>query len=274
MSPRVDRPRQPGPDPLRTEAHVEAQDALPWLANRTLAGAELERAQAHVATCAACRADLALLRTAHAAGPGPDLDWDPERALARLQPQLDAAQDAPPAQPDQSRAGQPHTGQPRTDQQHTGQPHTDQPDTGQPHTDQPCTGKRQTGLLQRWRTRLAANDGTWLRAAVAAQFGAIAVLAVLLARTAGQADAPHDYRVLGAAGASDAARLVVTFRPDTPERELRRIVRAGGARIVGGPTVTDAWLLGVDGATAPVLARLRAEPAVTLAEPLAPETRP
>jgi len=238
MSPRVDPAL--GADPL----HVEAQDALPWLANGTLAGAELERVQAHVATCEACRADLALLHTARAAGPGPDLDWDPERALARLQPQLlsqlqtldGTAQDAP------ALAAAP----------------------GQPVP----------GLLQRWRTRLAANDGRWLRVAVAAQFCGIAVLAALLARTADRADAPDAYHALGAAGAHDAARLVVTFRPDTPEAELRRIVRAGGAHVVGGPTVTDAWLLGVDGDAAPVLARLRAEPAVTLAEPLSAAPQP
>jgi len=240
MSPRVDPALDATSDPL----HAEAQDALPWLANGTLAGAELERVQAHVATCAGCRADLALLRTARAAGPGPDLDWDPERALARLQPRLlsqlqtldGTAQDAP------ALAAAP---------------------------DQPVPG-----LLQRWRTRLAANDGRWLRAAVAAQFCGIAVLAALLARPADRADAPDTYHALGAAGAHDAARLVVTFRPDTPEAEMRRIVRAGGARVVGGPTVTDAWLLGVDGDTAPVLARLRAEPAVTLAEPLTADPGP
>jgi hypothetical protein len=109
---------------------------------------------------------------------------------------------------------------------------------------------------------------------VAAQFCAIAVLAVLLARLAAQPDSAHDYHVLGAAGSNGAARVVVTFRPDTPERELRRIVRASGARIVGGPTVTDAWLVGADGRLAPVLARLRAEPAVTLAEPLSTDERP
>ena len=204
--------------------HLEAQDALPWLANGTLAGAELERVQAHVETCAHCRADLALLRTVHAAGPGPDLDFDPDRALARLMPQLDAT---PP--------------------------------------------QDKTGLLQRWRNRMAANDGTWLRAAVAFQFCAIAVLAALLARPAAQ---PDSYRVLGAAGANGMARVVVTFRPDTPEAELRRIVRASGARIVGGPTVTDAWLVGADGRLDPVLARLRAEPAVTLAEPLVVDRQP
>jgi anti-sigma factor RsiW len=204
--------------------HLDAQDALPWLANGTLAGAELERVQAHVATCAHCRADLALLRTMHAAGPGPDLAFDPDRALARLMPQLDAV-----------------------------------PETPAP------------GLLQRWRDRVAANDRTWLRAAVAFQFCAIAVLAALLARPAAQ---PDSYRVLGAAGADGMARVVVTFRPDTPEAELRRIVRASGARIVGGPTVTDAWLVGADGGLDPVLARLRAEPAVTLAEPLTVDKQP
>ncbi|MCS0613747.1 zf-HC2 domain-containing protein [Massilia kyonggiensis] len=204
--------------------HLEAQDVLPWLANGTLAGAERERVQAHVESCALCRADLALLRTVHAAGPGPDLDFDPDRALARLMPQLDAT---PP--------------------------------------------QDKTGLLQRWRNRMAANDGTWLRAAVAFQFCAIAVLAALLARPAAQ---PDSYRVLGAAGANGMARVVVTFRPDTPEAELRRIVRASGARIVGGPTVTDAWLVGADGRIDPVLARLRAEPAVTLAEPLIVDRQP
>jgi hypothetical protein len=217
--------------------HCEAQDALPWLANGTLDGTELERVQAHVETCALCRADLAVLRTVHAAGPGPDLDWDPERALGRLLPHLDAplpAQDALAALPAQPAPG----------------------------------------LLQRWRARLAANDNTWLRAAVAMQFCAIAVLAVQLARLSAQPDAAHDYHVLGAAGANGTARVVVTFRPDTPERELRRIVRTSGAHVVGGPTVTDAWLVGADGRVAPVLARLRAEPAVTLAEPLTTDVQP
>jgi hypothetical protein len=63
------------------------------------------------------------------------------------------------------------------------------------------------------------------------------------------------------------------FRPETPERELRRIVRDSGGHLAGGPTAGDAWL--VDGGDArAVLARLRAEPAVTLAEPLGAEGQP
>jgi hypothetical protein len=226
-----------------TARHAEAQDALPWLANGTLAGTELERVQAHVETCADCRADLAALRTVHAAGPGPALDFDPDRALARLLPRLDdaAAVDDDGALPACAPVAEPIAPAP--------------------------------GLLRRWRERFAANDGAWLRVAVAAQCGVIAVLAVLLARPAAHEDADA-YRVLGAGGANGMARVVVTFRPDTPERELRRIVRASGGRIVGGPTVTDAWLVGADGQAAPVLARLRAEPAVTLAEPLTMDGRP
>lgn len=220
-------------------AHREAQELLPWLANGTLGGAELERVQAHLQGCAACRAELALLHTLRAAAPAPLPGCDPEAALARLLPALD---DVAPSAPAAPAAPAP-----------AAVPVETRPD---------------------WRTRLAANDRHWLRAAVALQACAIAVLAVLLARPHTGADAQNGaYHVLGA---SEGARsgLVVAFRPDTPERELRRIVQASGARVVGGPTVTGAWLLDTGRAPAAVAARLRAEPAVTLAEPLGAEGRP
>lgn len=227
MSPRTAR-AAPGGD----DAHQEAQDALPWLANGTLAGAELERVQAHLKACAVCRAELALLHTLRAAGPGAAPDCDPERALARLLPQLDA----PPVAAQAIAEPLP-----------------------------PARG---------WRARLAANDARWLRVAVGLQCAVIAVLAVLLARPAGAPDTQDGaYRVLGAEPGAQG-RLVVTFRPDTPERELRRIVLASGARIVGGPTVTGAWMLGADEAPAAVAARLRVQPAVTLAEPIGAQERP
>jgi hypothetical protein len=104
-----------------------------------------------------------------------------------------------------------------------------------------------------------------------AQGGVIVLLAALLARPDGAGEA---YRALGAVAAAQG-QAVVVFRPETPERELRRIVRASGARIVDGPTVTDAWVVGIDPArVAPLLARLRAEPAVLLAEPLSAAERP
>lgn len=216
--------------------HREAQEVLPWLANGSLAGSELERVQAHLKGCAACRADLAALHTLRAAGHGAEPACDPDAALARLLPQLDAL---PPAQPAA-----------------------------------PALLAAQTPALSGWRTRLAANDGRWLRLAVGAQCCVIAVLAGLLARPSGGSQAQTgDYRVLGAA-AGTQSQLIVMFKPDTPERELRRLVLQNGARIVGGPTATGTWVLATEQAADAVAGRLRGAAAVTLAEPLGAEGRP
>jgi anti-sigma factor RsiW len=215
--------------PDHEAAHREAQDLLPWLANGRLDGAELQRVQAHLTTCATCRADLdtlyALQDVADLPAPGLDVD----KAFARLLPQLDtvAPEDAAP-------------------------------------------------VIPGWRTRLAANDARWLRAAVGLQFCAIVVLGALLLRPSGDTQmAAQDaaYRVLGAETGADSI-VAVTFKPDTPEHELRRIVTASGAHIVGGPTVTGAWMLGSAQAPADVAARLRTESAVTLAEPLGMQASP
>jgi hypothetical protein len=217
----------------REAAHREAQDLLPWLANGRLDGAELQRVQAHLDTCATCRADLDTLYTLQDVGDLPLPDLDVDKAFARLLPQLDAVAPADAAP-----------------------------------------------VVPGWRTRLAANDARWLRAAVALQFYAIVVLGALLVRpsgetqTAAQVAVPDDaYRVLGAEAGADSI-VAVTFKPDTPEHELRRIVTASGAHIVSGPTVTGAWMLGSAQAPADVAARLRTESAVTLAEPLGIQASP
>jgi hypothetical protein len=217
----------------REGAHREAQDLLPWLANGRLDGAELQRVQAHLDTCATCRADLDALDTLQDVGDLPLPDLDVDKAFARLLPQLDAVAPADAAP-----------------------------------------------VVPGWRTRLAANDARWLRAAVALQFCTIVVLGALLVRPSGetqmaaQVAVPDDaYRVLGAEAGADSI-VAVTLKPDTPEHELRRIVTASGARIVGGPTVTGAWMLGSAQAPADVAARLRTESAVTLAEPLGVQAGP
>lgn len=124
------------------------------------------------------------------------------------------------------------------------------------------------GVLGSWREAAAANNN-WLKWTAAAQLAAIGVLALQLA---GSRDA--DYRALGAAARADA-NAVVMFRPETSERDMRRILRASGARVVDGPTVADAYVLALPPAQAPAaLARLRAERAITLAQPLAARERP
>lgn len=218
------------------DPHLEAQQALPWLANGTLQGAELARVQEHLQACALCRADLSLLHTLRGAGEGAAPACDVDAALARLLPQLDAPA---AAQPDPTPVPAPVL-------------------------------EARPG----WRARLAANDRSWLRAGVLLQCAVIAVLAVQLLRPAAGPDAQTaGYRAL-AAGDGARASMVVAFKPDTLEHELRRIVIASGARVTGGPTATGAWLLETAEPPAAVVARLRAEPAVLLAEPLSAEHRP
>ena len=66
-----------------------------------------------------------------------------------------------------------------------------------------------------------------------------------------------------------AANVVVMFKPEASEREIRNALRASGARMVDGPTASNAWLLSVPGqGHLQAIARLRAQPAVAIAESL------
>jgi len=123
-----------------------------------------------------------------------------------------------------------------------------------------ASGKRQA--LPWWR-KAAANEPRWMRWAMAAQCVVIAGLALLLVRPA-----PPHYELLGAAAAPQA-NLVVLFQPGTRESEMRGILQANSARLVGGPTATDAYLLAVPGDKRDeILQRLRTEASIKLAEPL------
>lgn len=261
--------------------HEAAQALLPWYAADRLDAADSAAVRRHLADCAACRAELDFERRVQAAaalpggrvgvdqrgaagpatatGPnfagglaaaGPTIVADPttsaglsaaagpiaaaaelnvERALAALLPRLDTP--APVPKPAPTLAPAP-------------------------------TSAPTSAPARSWWRRVAANDASWLRWALAAQFIVIAGLALLLARPVTDDGA---YHVLGAGAAS--GNLVVMFKPETAERDLRRILQANGAHVVDGPTVTDAYLLSVpDPRTA--RARLRAEPAVVLAETL------
>ena len=108
----------------------------------------------------------------------------------------------------------------------------------------------------------------WLGWAAAAQFALLLVAAGALVQMSAADRAPQ-YHALGSAPPSAAPNLTVIFRPDTPERALRETLQGAGARIVGGPTSADAYLLQVPAAGRDrALAALRADAAVAMAEPL------
>jgi anti-sigma factor RsiW len=100
--------------------------------------------------------------------------------------------------------------------------------------------------------------------ALAAQAAVLAVVVPLMTL------APvRPYRTLGTAPAAASGNVIVVFRPEAPEAAMRTILTQNRARIVDGPTSTDAYVLHVEpGRQAAVLERLRADRAVALAEPL------
>lgn len=114
--------------------------------------------------------------------------------------------------------------------------------------------------------RAAAFWMLWLRWALGAQFAVIGVLATLLIWPIEPAER---YRALGTPGHAASGNVVVRFHPEATERDIRRVLNAAGAKLVDGPTVTDAYLLSVPTANqAAALAGLRAQPTVVLAESL------
>jgi hypothetical protein len=215
--------------PMPGDAHREAQALLPWYLLGGLDEAERARVKAHVSQCAECQAELA---------DEPRL----AEAVAGLQP-AEAGLDVEHGWRQISRA----------------------------MGDAPP----RRGPVAAWLGRLIAGpsrpatsrrgEGAWLRWAVAAQFLVLALLSVTLWRTT----QPARYQTLGAPPASAMANVVVIFRPQTTEKDFRAILRSNEARLVDGPTVADAYLVHVSGADrAQVLANLRRQPQVVLAEPL------
>jgi anti-sigma factor RsiW len=115
---------------------------------------------------------------------------------------------------------------------------------------------------------LTAPFPVWFKLAMAAQFALVFGLgwAVLQPDRAGLA-----YHTLSAGGAPERAigSLVVVFDPAAPQRDVARILRVSGGRVVDGPTASNGYVVAVpDGGLSAALTRLRAEPAVVLAEPL------
>lgn len=103
--------------------------------------------------------------------------------------------------------------------------------------------------------------------ALAAQAAALALVVGGVAVT--RPSPNHVYHALGSAPASAAANAIVIFRPDATEEAMRAALTLNSATLVGGPTASDAYVLHVDPAKrAEVLAALRADRHVVLAEPI------
>lgn len=114
------------------------------------------------------------------------------------------------------------------------------------------------------RRRWAFGWG-WLVAFQSALIAGLGALVLVMPR-------PDSYHALGQpahGGAADAS-VVVVFKDDASQAQVRQALRDSDARIVDGPTVTGAYLLGVAAdRQADALARLRASPSVLRVDALA-----
>ena len=120
-------------------------------------------------------------------------------------------------------------------------------------------------VLRRQRKAWWRSSRVWGLAAAAE----LAVIAVLGWNVWSADDGAAQYRTLAADGGIATGNVVVVFDAAASEAQMRRLLEASGARIVGGPTAAHGYVLAIapDG-RARALEQLRAAKIVKLAETL------
>ena len=125
---------------------------------------------------------------------------------------------------------------------------------------------RATARWRRWQ-----REPGWLRWVLAAQFAINLVLGAWLVWPL----AGSTYHALGSPVYPASANVIVRFRAEATELDIRHALREVDARIVGGPTASDAYLLSVSPQRQlAAVNALRAQPAVVLAESLGSAASP
>ncbi len=200
--------------PFSLFAHRDLRLLLPWYATGSLTDVERARVEAHLATCAECRAELQTDRRLHEAVAG--LPFDAEAGWLRLRARM---------------------------------------------------ARNDVGMARRLLKGITGTP-VWVKWALGGQ-AALAAAALLVLGLPPLAQ----YETLSAPTSPPSAEILVVFHPETTERQLRAILRAADARLVGGPTAADAYLLdaGPAGPDA-ALALLRRRSEVAIAAPLKPDT--
>ena len=103
----------------------------------------------------------------------------------------------------------------------------------------------------------------------AGALAAAAAVAVFFSLPSGQSQlADRTYHTLSAPRNATPGQLVVLFKPDTTEQQVRVILSSHNARVVDGPTAAGAYVLHVEGTPARALDALRQSSQVVLAEPI------
>jgi anti-sigma factor RsiW len=114
-----------------------------------------------------------------------------------------------------------------------------------------------------------AEFWAFLRRPAVAGFAAAQLAFVIVAGGTLVSLSRPDYHALGSAPAPAAANVIVIFRADATEGDVRDVLKAAGASIVGGPTAANAYLLHIaPGQRQLALAKLQSDDNVQMAEPI------
>ena len=120
-----------------------------------------------------------------------------------------------------------------------------------------------------WITKAAADFTHLITRPAVAALAAVQVAILAFAAVIVASPNQPTFKALGSPDASSSANVIVLFRPETTEADMRDALKASGASLVGGPTSADAYLLHVPSKARPLaLATLQADDDVTMAEPI------
>ena len=220
--------------------HQECWELLPWYANGTLSGRDLDVVTGHLAGCAACAEEVSRCRDLAVAVVSGSPGMEPARSaerLARVLARIDAIE----------AAGAGSSGW------------------------RERLRERLDGLRELFQSTPA--PARW---ALTVQ-GALVVLLVAVSawQLALAANSPYHTLASGSqVTGRGQAQIHVVFNENTTEREIRALLEQIGGRIVDGPSTVGAYTIQVAvpataaDRVAPVLESLRADPKVRLAEPI------
>jgi hypothetical protein len=218
-------------------SHDEAQALLPWSVNGRLTSTDAVRFDAHLETCPECREDVEIERRIRAAvRQGSRIEYAPQPGFQNLWSRIEASDRGTSSPSLEEHAA------PRTD--HRAAP------------------------VAHWRLAAAALIGL-----------AVGILAGGI-RDTDTASLPAPYSTASSPGSPRdvTAQIRVVFSPAMTVDELTQVVREARLAIVSGPTEAGVYGLAsthdTEDAVTAALGRLRADPRVRFAEPVADSVAP
>ena len=219
---------------LEPDPHAGVQRLLPWYLTGRLETNEHDMVETHLAQCPECRSELETERQWQLLQPGHGAQVDVEDGWARMRARL--GNELPSVRAAAAPASVRAT-------------------------------RRRAWLPPVWRSSPRLPARAWAAPALLSVGLAAAIVVTLRPQPVVMAPA-GDYHAL-AAPAEAGATAVVRFKPDATEAQIRHSLKDSGARLVDGPTVSDAYVVRLPREHyAAALDKLRKEPGVALVEAL------